>query len=467
MTRVRFAPSPTGKLHLGSARTAIFNWLYAQHTGGKFILRIEDTDLNRSDEAYIDSIINDMKWLGMDYDEFYKQSERFDIYREWRDKLIANGKAYYCTCSKDDLIERNKARGIADELTKYDRHCRGNSEKPDGKFVVRLDMGEDRDIIFKDLVRKSIRVNTKELDDFVLWKSDDSPTYNFAVVIDDALMKISHIMRGEDHITNTAKQLVLYDYLGFETPIWGHLPLVFGKDKSPLSKRKGSTNIDDYRKKGILPNAILNYIARLGWSHGNDEIFTLEQLKEYFTVDKLNKSNAVYDEEKMRWVNGKHLKIADLTKLLQNFDEFLAEAKLEKIGKMDDNKWLTLAIDALRSRNYSLLELYDEMKAYASTEYTIENEADKKLKTILATNGAETAFDKARSIITDAGDFNLLADDAIGNIEQQLRDTAKDTGIKFGALVQILRIKLTGKLVSPDIISVIKLLGDEVEKRLV
>jgi glutamyl-tRNA synthetase len=466
MIKVRFAPSPTGKLHLGSARTAIFNWLYAKHCKGKFILRIEDTDLNRSDPAFIDSIIKDMQWLGMDYDEFYRQSERFDIYRKYIDMLINDNLAYYCTCSKEDLVARNKARGIFDETTKYDGHCRDNVSRPNSPYVVRINIGEERDIIFKDLVRERIRVNTKELDDYVLWKSDDSPTYNFAVVIDDVTMEISHILRGEDHITNTAKQIVLYEYLNMKPPAWGHLPLVFGKDRSPLSKRKGGTNIEDYRKSGILPDALINYIARLGWSHGNDEIFTINELIEYFDTDKLNKANAVYDEEKMRWVNGKHLKIAEPEKLLKYFDDCLEESGIAKTGLALDKDWLTKALIAVRERNYTLEDIYNEIKAYTQETLTIEDAAETKLNKLYQNPSIQTALKNVITALSKIPNLSEISDNETQTLESDLRQIAEKHEIKFGNLVQVMRIKLTGKTVSPDIITVIKLLGDNAIKRL-
>ena len=457
MVRVRFAPSPTGALHLGSARTAIFNWLYARHSGGQFVLRIEDTDLNRSESQYIDSIISDMKWMGMDYNEFYKQSERFEIYRNYVMKLVEAGKAYYCTCSKDDLIQRNRARGIMDEATKYDGHCRQQKTPPDKPYVIRVDVGAERDIIFKDVVRKRIRVNTKELDDFVLWKSDDSPTYNFAVVIDDALMKISHIIRGEDHITNTAKQIILYEYLGFAIPEWAHLPLVFDKDRAPLSKRKGSTNIDSYRKRGILPDALLNYIARLGWSHGNDEVFTLEDLIRLFDLDSLSHSNAIYDEDKMIWLNARHLKMMELSRLKEYFLICLKDNDFQAIGKMNDDNWLTEALDILRQRANTLIDIYEEMKGFATGEYALAADAEKKLPELNGDAALMAVYSECKAAITAQSSENL---------EQTLRQIADAKQVKFGALVQLLRIKLTGKLVSPDIVSVIRLLGQEAYKRL-
>jgi glutamyl-tRNA synthetase len=458
MQKLRFAPSPTGQLHLGSARTAIFNWLYARHTGGKFVLRIEDTDLSRSQEEYTRSIIKDMEWMGMNYDEFYKQSERFPIYKSYIDKLIAEGKAYYCNCTRDDLVKRNQSRGIYDEVTKYDGHCRDKHVQPGENTVVRVVIGEERDIIFKDAVKGRIAINTKELDDFVLWKSDGSPTYNFAVVIDDALMGITTILRGEDHISNTAKQIILYEYLGFPIPTFGHLPMVFDTDRTPLSKRKGSTNIEYYRKQGILPQALLNYIARLGWSHGNDEIFLLEDLIRVFDITHLNKSNAVYDEKKMVWVNSKHMKLEPLATVLEAFNAYLADTAQPKVGRMQDDQWLSEAVDLLRTRSDTLADLYRDMQPYALDSYELDEKA-RELLPSLKGGAIEKAFEKAKEVILSASSYDA-------QLEARLRSLAEEHGIPFKDLIQRIRIQLTGKTVSPDILSVMKLLSCVLKDRL-
>lgn len=460
MATVRFAPSPTGKLHLGSARTAVFNWLYARHTKGKMVLRIEDTDLSRSEDVYTESIIKDMKWMGMDYDEFHKQSDRFDIYRSYADKLLQAGKAYYCTCTREELTARNSE--IGSEALKYDGHCRGRTQKPEGQHVLRVDIGGERFLTFKDLVKNKLSVSTKELDDFVIMKSDNSPTYNFAVVVDDALMKMTHIVRGEDHITNTFKQIILYEYFGFPIPEFAHLPLVMGKDKSPLSKRKGSTNVESYRAMGILPSALLNAIARLGWSHGNDEIFTMEQLVEFFDLEKLNKSNAVYDEEKMVWVNGKHMKSTPADKLIACMDECLKENGWSRSGKMTDSVWMTEAVELLKGRNTTLVALFKEISEFSGGEYALDDEAGKVLSGLLGDENMKKAAEETKTAVIKAGGY-----DSFEALEKDLKAIADNHAVKFGDLVQVLRVRLTGKTKSPDIIAVMKLLGkDNVIKRM-
>lgn len=462
MVTVRFAPSPTGRLHLGSVRTAVFNWLTARHSSGKMILRIEDTDLSRSKASYTRSILKDMRWMGMDFDEFYKQSERFPIYRKYLDALIERGDAYYCTCSREDL-EARVAKG-EDEVVgvRYDGHCRGNTVKPKGSYVVRLNIGPDRTIEFNDLVKKKVAVDTRELDDFVIMKSDGSPTYNFAVVIDDALMEMTHVVRGEDHITNTAKQIIVYEKLGFAVPQFAHLPLVLDKDKTPLSKRKGSTNIEYYRKEGILPEALLNSIARLGWSSGNDEVFSVPELIERFDINKVNRSNAVYDEEKMIWINGRHMRMQKPEVLLGHFEEFLDENDFKKSGKMKNKPWLLMALNILKVRHNTLKALYDELLVYSETDVLPDPAALDILGNLLKKNlNLEKAFYDAKNMLLGFRDVHKVE-----NLEEKLRDIASENFTKFGELVSVLRIKLTGRNSSPDIVSVIRMLSKDLKKRL-
>ncbi len=424
--KVRFAPSPTGKLHLGSARTAVFNWLYARHTGGSFILRIEDTDLSRSNEFFTDSIIKDMAWLGMDYDEFYRQSERFDIYRPYAEKLVSEGRAYY----QEDSI--------------------------------RIDIGEPREISFTDSVKNRIVVSASELDDFVILKSGGTPTYNFAVVIDDALMGITHVIRGEDHITNTIKQLIIYEYLSLEPPVFAHLPLVMDRDKAPLSKRKGSKDIEYYRSSGILPEALINAIARLGWSYGNEEVFSISDLVSRFDISRISKSNAVYDEEKMIWINGKHMKLTGIDNLYSHFLEFAAAAGLEMKGRMADSLWLMKAISFLRGRHKTLKSLYDEIFLYSGDELIIEEDSKKNMDELKKDPAVQKAFKEARDYIS-----SLTPEAGPEIIDRGLRDIALKNSVKFGDLAGLIRISLTGRMESPGLNVLISLLGEEAKKRLI
>ncbi len=416
--KVRFAPSPTGKLHLGSARTAVFNWLYARHMGGIFVLRIEDTDLARSEESYTESIIEDMAWLGMDYDEFYRQSDRFDIYRSYAEKLLSTGMAYY-----------------SDES-------------------LRIRIGKPRVIAFNDIVKGGISVNTTELDDFVIMKGTGTPTYNFAVVIDDALMGITHCIRGEDHITNTIKQIIVYEYLSLGVPIFAHLPLVMDIDKSRLSKRKGSKEIDYYRSSGILPEALLNTIARLGWSYGDKEVFTKEELISLFDISKIARSSAVYDEGKMEWLNGRHMKIQDIDRIYSHFMEFTAAAGLEMKGRMSDSTWLKKAVELLRGRHKTMKSLYNEVSLYAGDI--------PDLKEIKIEPAVEKAFKEAAEYIC-----SIPPDEDTEEIEKGLRHIAQKNSLKFGELAGALRLTLTGRKESPGLTVLLALLGEEARKRLI
>ncbi|MGC8769882.1 MAG: glutamate--tRNA ligase [Brevinematia bacterium] len=460
MIKVRFAPSPTGKLHLGSLRTAIYNWLYARHCNGKFVLRIEDTDLARSKKEYEDSIIKDLKWLGMDYDEFYRQSDRFDVYRKYAEKLISEGKAYYCICEREDILKRQNL-GNDIEVYRYDGHCRNNTSKPDRPFVIRLKVDE-KSLSFNDLVKKKISLDTKELDDFVILKQDGSPTYNFAVVVDDGEMGITHIIRGEDHITNTFKQILVYEALGFKIPEFAHLPLVLGKDKKPLSKRLGSIDVEYYRGIGVLPEALINAVARLGWGYENQEVFTVEELIEKFDIKGLNRSNAVYDEDKIFFFNGKHIKISKTEILIKHFKEFLEATNLNLAGRMKDENWLKFAIESIKDRHSTLKSLYDELLIFALDEINIEKNALEELEHLLSEENEKSAYEKVKELLKQTNISEISRED----LEKKLRDIASQCNINFGNLVRILRIKLCGSNKSPDIVTVIKLYGEVVKNKL-
>ncbi|MGH7429909.1 MAG: glutamate--tRNA ligase, partial [Candidatus Methylomirabilaceae bacterium] len=319
--RVRFAPSPTGYLHVGGARTALYNWLFARHGRGVFILRIEDTDAERSTEEAAAGIIEAMRWLGLHWDEGpevggpagpYRQAERFDIYREYAQRLLEAGKAYYCVCTPEELEVRRKAALAAARSPKYDGRCRERGVRPPasssavagpgaGGAVVRLRISEAGGIEINDLVHGTIRFEDVELDDFILLRSDGLPTYNFAVVVDDVLMRITHVIRGDDHISNTPRQIKVYEALGLPIPHFAHIPMILGPDRARLSKRHGATGVMAYQEMGYLPEALVNYLARLGWSHGDQEIFTQEELIRHFTLEKVGRTAAIFDSAKLEW----------------------------------------------------------------------------------------------------------------------------------------------------------------------
>ena len=301
----RFAPSPTGHLHIGGGRTAIFNWLLARHFNGKFYLRIEDTDLLRSKKEYTDSILASMKWLGLDWDdEPVYQTGRTELYNKYVDKLLETGHAYWCDCSAEKVEEmREEARKIGAK-PKYNGYCRNRNLGPGEGRCVRLKIPDTGKVIFDDLVKGRIATDVNELDDMVIRRSDGMPTYNMAVVVDDHEMGITHVIRGDDHISNTPKQILIYEALGLPVPVFGHVPMILGPDKKKLSKRHGARAVIEYEHDGMLPAALVNYLARLGWSHGDQEIFTKNELINFFDGRNLNPSSAAFDPSKLEWLDG-------------------------------------------------------------------------------------------------------------------------------------------------------------------
>lgn len=340
--RVRFAPSPTGMLHIGGARTALFNWLYARHYNGTFVLRIEDTDQVRSTEEAVNVILEGMKWLGLDWDEGpgkggeyspYYQMQRLHLYQKYAKQLLKDKKAYYCYCTREELAESREKQSKENKSLKYDRRCLNLSEEDKKRYeaegrkpVIRLKI-PNKKIAFNDLLRGEVTFDGGLLSDFVIMKSDGIPTYNYAVVIDDALMKITDVMRGDDHISNTPKQIVIYEALGFDVPKFAHIPMIMGEDHAKLSKRHGAASVMEYRKMGYIPEALVNYIAHLGWSSGsNREIFSVEEIAKEFTLDKISKHAAVFSMEKLNWFNSEYLKKTPIDFLTKMLLPFLKEA---------------------------------------------------------------------------------------------------------------------------------------------
>ncbi len=345
--RVRFAPSPTGHLHIGSARTALFNWLFARNQKGTLILRIEDTDTARSTKEFENSIIKDLKWLGIDYDEQYHQSKRFDIYRQKAEDLIKQGKAYYCFCTPDDLqIEKKKAL-VEGRASRYNGRCQKLSEAQTQKLI---DEGKKPAIRFKvsgknlpvkDLIRGNVQFDLDEISDFIIMRPDGSPTFHLAVVVDDGQMQVTHVIRGEDHLSNTPKHILLFEAMEFKVPNFAHIPIILGTDKAKLSKRHGSTAIYDYQKQGFLPQAMVNYLAFLSWSPpGEEEVFDPQELTRLFSLEKVSKSPAIFDIDKLKWLNGQHIRklpdaeLADLIKpYLEEKDMRTSNERLVQIAQ--------------------------------------------------------------------------------------------------------------------------------------
>ncbi len=447
--RTRFAPSPTGHLHIGGARTAIFNWLYARRHGGEFILRIEDTDRERSTDESINQIIEAMDWLGMDYDEGpYRQTERSEIYQKYIDKLLSENKAYRCVCSKEDLDIKRKEMMKAGQKPKYDGTCRGKNISADcgEPFVIRFATPKEGVTSVEDLLRGVIEFKNVELDDMIIARTDGTPTYNYCVVIDDADMRISHVIRGDDHLANTPRQAVIYNALEFDLPKFAHVSMILGRDGARLSKRHGAMSVMEYREQGFLPGALVNYLVRLGWSHGDKEVFTMDELKKLFDLDSVTKSAAKFDVEKLTWLNGEHMKTAP--------DETLARlvaTKLEQDGVETELDEIIKLLPMLRERAKTIPNLAKSMKYFfvESVEYE-EKAANKFLKPKIAQYLNE---------LVDR--LNKIEPWAEANIETEFRALIDMREIKLKDLAQAVRVALTGGTVSPGLFEVMTAFGRE------
>lgn len=417
--RVRFAPSPTGYLHVGGARTALFNWLFARGSKGKFILRIEDTDQSRSTEKSIDEIKESLGWLGLDWDEYYRQTDRSELYQQAADDLIEEGRVY----------------------------------QSEGALWFKVSGGDE--VVVDDLVLGSVSYSTDELKDFVIRRSDGTFTYNFACVVDDHHLDISHVMRGDDHLNNTPKQLLVYSALGIDPPEFAHFPMILGKDGKRLSKRHGATSVLSYRDRGYLPDGLVNFLARLGWSHGNQEIFSKAELIEYFSIDGVGGSSAVFDEDKLLWINHQWLQRKDPESLGQIFKDYLLRQGVyskEELSKLDSGKFTRIA-DLLRERNKTLEEL-----AKAS-RFVIEDRieySDPPLEDFASKESAEMVEGLAERISAlSEGEFHPE------KLEKVTRNFLNEKDKGLGDVAQICRVALTGRTVSPGLFKTMELVGKE------
>jgi glutamyl-tRNA synthetase len=455
--RVRFAPSPTGALHIGGVRTALFNWLFARHHSGKFILRIEDTDQTRSTDESIKIILDGMKWLGLDWDEGpFRQTERMDIYRAHVEKLLKEGKAYYCYCTPEELDVRRKQALAAGRPPKYDRKCRSLSAPVQGRTpAVRFLSSDEGQTIVRDLIRGAVTFENQQLDDLIIFRSDGFPTYNFAVVVDDVTMQISHVIRGDDHLNNTPRQIQLYQAFGYNPPEFAHLPMILGSDKTKLSKRHGATAVTEYIDLGYLPEALVNYLARLGWSHGDEEIFSLQELIEKFSLDTVGKAPSVFNPEKLLWLNHHYIQQADHGRLAGLVLHLL---KKDGIVKTElDIEWLKKLVKILTERSHTLVEMKTAAVPFIVEEITIEEKARaKQLTPEVAPILAELA-----SRLTAIDPFTHE------EIEKIFTSLIAEKGLKLGKLAQPVRVALTGGTVSPGIFEVIEVMGkDKVIRRI-
>lgn len=462
---MRFAPSPTGPLHVGNARTALFNFLFARQTGGVFILRLEDTDRERSTPEAEKAILEDLRWLGLEWDEGpghsgsfgpYRQSERVEIYRRCAGELLEKGLAYRCYCTPEELEEKRKrflARGIPPMYDGRCRHLKPEEEQPliqSGRLASLRFRVEARSVEFEDRVRGRISFDGRKIGDFVILRSDGVAPYNFAVVIDDARMEVTHVIRGEDHLANTARQLLLYRALGFEPPRFAHVSMILGSDRTPLSKRHGATAVSHFREAGYLPEGLVNYLALLGWSSADGkEIFSLRELIQIFSLERLSRSPAVFDGEKLNWVNRAHLKGLQGEKGLDLARPFLRNSgvKLEGIQK----SWLAAALEAVWGEVDTLSQLADHLKFLFDEEWGLESEA-----------AALLAREESRKVILGLREeLGLVEDVKLENYRQILSGVAKRAGISGRGLYLPLRAALTGRTHGPELEKVFVLLGKE------
>ncbi len=448
--RVRFAPSPTGYLHIGGARTALFNYLLAKSQNGAFVLRIEDTDVARSTQESVDAILDAMKWLGLSCNEgpFY-QSDRFELYKQKVQQLLDDGKAYRCYCTADELDAKRELAKAEGRKPKYDGTCRNRTDQPDAPYVIRFKLPEGReDTTFIDRIKGSICFRHEELDDLIIQRTDGTPTYNLVVVIDDAEMGINLVIRGDDHINNTPRQILLYEALGYAIPEFAHVPMILGTDKKRLSKRHGATSVMAYQEMGYLPEALINYLVRLGWSFGDEEIFSMDDLIEKFSLDNVGRSAGVFNPEKLLWLNSHYIKTGNPQRLAELLKPFLLQNEIDISTGPD----LIEVVKGLQERSSTLIEMATGAEFYYVDQVKYDDKGKKKflkpeqqalLTLLMKKLGSCPAFTEE-------------------HLETALGNVIEETELKFGKVAQPLRFALTGGAPSPSIYDVLQVLGKEI-----
>ncbi|TWA89913.1 glutamyl-tRNA synthetase [Azospirillum brasilense] len=448
----RFAPSPTGFLHIGGARTALFNWLYARHHGGTYLLRIEDTDRQRSTDAAVDAILDGLSWLGLDWDgDAVSQFARKDRHAEVAQQMLAAGRAYHCYASPEELEEMRAAQKAAGQPVRYDGRWRDRdrSEAPAGvKPVIRLKAPQEGETVLKDRVQGEVTVQNAQLDDLILLRADGTPTYLLAVVVDDHDMGVTHVIRGDDHLTNTFRQIQIYNAMGWDLPEFGHIPLIHGPDGAKLSKRHGALGVDAYRDMGYLPEAIRNYLLRLGWGHGDDEIIPTEQAVEWFNLEGIGRSPSRFDFAKLENLNAHYMRQADDARLVGLAAPRL-EAELGRALTESERDLLTRAMNGLKQRARTVVDLAQSARFYLAARPLAMDE-----------KAAALLDEKGRGVLTDlAARFAAEANFTAAALEALVRAFAEERGEKLGKIAQPLRAALTGSTVSPPIFEVAELLG--------
>lgn len=468
--RVRFAPSPTGDLHVGGARTALFNWLFARHHNGVYVLRIEDTDLARSTAEATQVILDALKYLGLDWDEGpgkdgdygpYYQSERLSLYKEYAQRLIELDRAYECYCTPEDLEQKREEQIKAGAATRYDGRCRTLTAEEKQAFqaagripVIRFRAQVEGETTVEDIIRGSVRFRNTEVDDFIIFKSDGTPTYNFAVVVDDALMRITHVIRAEEHLSNTPKQLQIYQALGFEIPRFAHIPLILGSDKSKLSKRHGATSVLQFKDEGYLAEAMVNYLALLGWGYDDSQtMFSVEELIEKFSLERVSKNPGVFDLAKLEWMNGVYIRGLPLEEFYRHAVPYWRDAGFLPGEVSAEQKDYSLRIlSELQTRVKLIGDVVEMARYFFVDDYEYNGEAVDK---ILAKPGTDELLAYLEETLTDLPQLDEE------HVKPVFKAGMEKFSVKMGGLIQPLRVALTGTNVSPGIYEVLELLGQE------
>jgi len=444
----RFPPSPTGYLHVGGARTALFNWLYARQTGGRFVLRIEDTDTKRSTQASTDAIFEALEWLALDWDDGpYFQSQRFEIYREFIERLVDSGHAYYCTCSAERLETMRRDAMAAGGKPKYDGTCRDKGLEKTADAVVRFRAPLAGATVVADVVKGNIVFQNDELDDFIIARSDGTPTYNFVVVVDDITMGINTIIRGDDHVMNTPKQILLYRALDSCLPVFAHVPMVLGPDRTRLSKRHGAMSVTAYRDMGYLPDAFINYLARLGWSYGNQEFFSRTELIEKFSLENIGRSAGIFDLEKLLALNAAHIQAARPQDLVTPLKPFFKPYGFDIVK----GPFIESAIRTLQPRSKTLADMARDALFYLQDTVEFEAAAARKFLKAEAREPLELLMAELKKLpeFTEAG------------LEDAFKAVMEKTGLKLGKIAQPVRVALTGRTASPGIFEITEIIGKD------
>ncbi len=468
MVRVRIAPSPTGYLHVGTARTALFNYLFARKNNGKFILRIEDTDVQRSSQEMVDIIIDSISWLGLSWDEGpYFQSQRFDVYKKYAEMLLKSGKAYYCYCTKEEIEERKKKSIQKGKAWKYDRHCyyltpeeKQRYEKEGRPKAIRFFVPEGV-TSFIDLIHSEISRDNSDIEDFVILKSDGTASYNFAVVVDDHDMEISHVIRGDDHISNTFKQILVYNAIGWDTPEFGHLPLILGEDRSKLSKRHGAVAVSHYRDEGILPEAFVNFLALLGWSPGTEqEIFTMDELIRLFDLKGVGRKGAVFDIKKLLWMNGEYIKKMDRDELCTKIIPYLIKdnlVKKEQIESSDFREYLCKVVSLMLPRLNTLRDFAKIGQYFFSEDFEYDEKGLKK-------HTYEGLSDRLKDLNKKLEALDVFDEKACSALLYKMAD---EQGFKPGEIIHPVRLAISGMTFGPGLFELMEVLGkNKVIKRI-